>query len=240
MRWHEGHRPVSAALLCALMIGGALAKGSDEPAAFSLPAATETSTRSADAMSHREHVRLLNADRYSLVTEIERQRSADRMETSNALTIYPGLRWQSGFIHQLELRLGVEREHERGNSPASHSTGEDVGVRVRRNLETGHPKLGAFVRALVGQKRSSATRREFAYVEPALTWAVANVELYSGYRMTRTLNDRREDNRDQLRVGIGKALNEQFELEWRASRAWASGSRVNLSDAVEVELTWIF
>lgn len=215
-----------------LSLARSLLSGSLFPIAFAALSALVTP-------AHADTRDWLQRGRPAVVTEIEREKSADGNEIGNGLTLYPGLRWDSGLINQLELRIAYEREREREDEGPIRSLGRDYAVRVRSNFPV-QGALNGFVRVLAGYKREREQRYPFGYVEGALTYPVHRVELYSGYRFVRALDSTPGRDFDQLRMGAGYELNAAQELEFRVARGWDRASRARRSDAMEVEFTQKF
>lgn len=175
----------------------------------------------------------------TLVLELERESRADEPARSHGLTVYPGLRWREGWINQLEIRASLAHETEREGATAQRSIERDYAVRVRKNIDLGGP-LGGLVRALVGQKRQQDQRFPFGYGELALTYPIGAVELYSGYRWVRALDNTPGQDFNQLRIGAGYEIDVHQEIEFRVARAWNRDDGLRRGQGAEIEYTYKF
>jgi hypothetical protein len=78
----------------------------------------------------------------------------------------------------------------------------------------------------------------YGYVEPALTYEIGPVTLYSGYRIVRAFSGGQVNDYDLLRFGPGWEINDHHEVELRYARAWDAVTRAKRSEAVEIEYTY--
>ena len=172
-----------------------------------------------------------------MVYELEHERGANNSSRSNAVTVYPGIRWKEGWINQAELMLTHEHEVEYADGDVERANNQKFAVRVKKNVQfTEH--FGGFFRTLVGHKFKTEGSYNYGYVEPALTYEIGPVTLYSGYRIVRAFSGGHTNDYDLLRLGPGWEIDEHHEVELRYARAWDSVTRAKRSDAVEIEYTY--
>ena len=172
-----------------------------------------------------------------MVYELEHERAANQGGRSNALTVYPGIRWKEGWINQAELMLTHEHEVEYADGDVERANNQKFAVRVKKNVQfTEH--FGGFFRTLVGHKFQAQGSYNYGYVEPALTYEIGPVTFYSGYRVIRAFSNGHVNDYDLLRFGPGWEINEHHEVEFRYARAWDAVTREKRSEAVEIEYTY--
>jgi hypothetical protein len=172
-----------------------------------------------------------------VVYELEHERVANQGGRANALTLYPGIRWKEGWINQAELMFTHEHEVEYEDGDVERAHNQKFAVRVKKNVQfTEH--FGGFFRTLVGHKFKTVGSYNYGYVEPALTYEIGPVTLYSGYRVIRAFSNGHVNDYDLLRFGPGWEINKHHEVELRYSRAWDAVTRAKRSEAVEIEYTY--
>ncbi|MGB4347537.1 MAG: hypothetical protein WBJ21_14200 [Burkholderiaceae bacterium] len=171
-----------------------------------------------------------------IVSEFEQERAADHSGRSNSITLYPGIRWQEGWINQAEFMLTREREAE---SDGTHTYANDFGFRLRKNVHFTED-FGGFVRGLIGRKSQSDSAYSYAYMEAALTYDTEPVQWYAGFRFIRAIDGSSGHDVNRLRLGPGWDINEHHEVEMRWARGWDAVTKAHLSDSVEIEYTYKF
>jgi hypothetical protein len=172
--------------------------------------------------------------------EFEREKAADGLSRSDAMTLFPGIVWEDGWITRAELLLMREREVDSSGGTSERSYEYAYGLRLRKDVHF-TDNFGGFLRTLIGRKGDKDISYNYGYIEPALTLDLnESIEMYTGYRFIRSLDQQLGQDADQLRLGPGWDIDEHHGVDLRWSRTWNSQTRARLSDAVEVEYSYRF
>ncbi len=172
--------------------------------------------------------------------ELEHEKGVDGSSRANSMTLFPGIVWKEGWITRAELLLMREHEVETNGGATERSEEYAYGLRLRKDVHFTE-NFGGFLRALVGRKGNKDFSYNYGYIEPALKWEFKEgIELYSGYRLIRSLGNASGQDKNQLRMGPGWDFDDHHGVDLRWSRTWDAHTRARLSDSVEVEYTYRF
>ena len=172
-----------------------------------------------------------------MVYEFEHERAANQGGHSNSMTLYPGIRWKEGWINQAELMLTHEHETQHTNGDTERTNNQTFAVRIKKNVHFTE-NFGGFFRTLVGHKFKTEGAYNYGYIEPALTYEMEPVSLYTGYRFVRAFEGGRSNDYNLWRIGPGWDINEHHEVELRYARAWDVVTHEKRSESVEIEYTY--
>ena len=175
----------------------------------------------------------------SLGLEFEHQKMALGAGHSNSLTLVPGLSFEEGFIHKVELMLEGERENniEDGVNEKVHV--KKLALRLRKNFEL-DDAWALFVRGLVGRELTSVENFNYAYVDTGIRFERGAFGFMAGLRFQRTLDGTAGHDMNKFRFGPSYDFDAHHEIEFRFVRAWNVQTRQRDSDALIAEYTYKF
>jgi hypothetical protein len=175
----------------------------------------------------------------SLGLEFEHQRMALGAGHSNSLTLVPGLSFEEGFIHKVDVMIEGERENniEDGVNEKVHV--KKLALRLRKNFEL-DDTWALFVRGLVGRELTTVENFNYAYVDTGIRFERGTFGFMAGLRFQRTLDGTPGHALNKFRLGPSFDIGEHHELEFRWVRAWNADTHARESDATIVEYTYKF
>jgi len=175
----------------------------------------------------------------SLGLEFEHQKMALGAGHSNSLTLVPGLSFEEGFIHKVDLLIEGERENniEDGVNEKVHV--KKLALRLRKNFEL-DDTWALFVRGLVGRELTTVENFNYAYVDTGIRFERGAFGFMAGLRFQRTLDGTAGNDMNKLRFGPSYDFDAHHEIEFRFVRAWNVQTRKRDSDALIAEYTYKF
>ena len=104
-----------------------------------------------------------------IAIEFEHEEAPDHSEIANSVTLIPGIRWNNGFINQVELLVQAEREKEKEDGIWHRESGRKNAIRFRKDFRL-TDNLKAITRALFGRALNEGVVYSYAYFEHALKY----------------------------------------------------------------------
>ena len=175
----------------------------------------------------------------SLGLEFEHQKMAFGAGHANSLTLVPGLSFEDGFIHKVDVLIEGERENniEDGVNEKVHV--KKLALRLRKNFELDET-WALFVRGLVGRELSTVENFNYTYVDTGIHFERGAFGFMAGLRFQRTLDGTAGHDMNKFRFGPSYDFDAHHEIEFRFVRAWNVQTRKRDSDALIAEYTYKF
>ena len=175
----------------------------------------------------------------SLGLEFEHQKMAFGAGHANSLTLVPGLSFEDGFIHKVDVLIEGERENniEDGVNEKVHV--KKLALRLRKNFELDET-WALFVRGLVGRELSTFENFNYTYVDTGIHFERGAFGFMAGLRFQRTLDGTAGHDMNKFRFGPSYDFDAHHEIEFRFVRAWNVQTRKRDSDALIAEYTYKF
>lgn len=175
----------------------------------------------------------------SLGLEFEHQKMAFGAGHSNSLTLVPGLSFEDGFIHKVDILIEGERENtiEDGVNEKTHV--KKLALRLKKNFELDET-WALFVRGLVGRELTTAENFNYTYVDTGIHYEYGAFGFMAGLRFQRTLDGTAGHDMNKFRFGPSYDFDAHHEIEFRFVRAWNVQTRKRDSDALIAEYTYKF
>ena len=175
----------------------------------------------------------------SLGLEFEHQKMAFGAGHANSLTLVPGLSFEDGFIHKVDVLIEGERENniEDGVNEKVHV--KKLALRLRKNFELDET-WALFVRGLVGRELSTVENFNYTYVDTGIHFERGAFGFMAGLRFQRALDGTAGHDMNKFRVGPSYDFDAHHEIEFRFVRAWNVQTRKRDSDALIAEYTYKF
>ena len=175
----------------------------------------------------------------SLGLEFEHQKMAFGAGHANSLTVVPGLSFEDGFIHKVDVLIEGERENniEDGVNEKVHV--KKLALRLRKNIELDET-WALFVRGLVGRELSTLENFNYTYVDTGIHFERGAFGFMAGLRFQRTLDGTAGHDMNKFRFGPSYDFDAHHEIEFRFVRAWNVQTRKRDSDALIAEYTYKF
>ena len=175
----------------------------------------------------------------SLGLEFEHQKMAFGAGHANSLTLVPGLSFEDGFIHKVDVLIEGERENniEDGVNEKVHV--KKLALRLRKNFELDET-WALFVRGLVGRELSTFENFNYSYVDTGIHYEYGAFGFMAGLRFQRTLDGTAGHDMNKFRFGPSYDFDAHHEIEFRFVRAWNVQTRKRDSDALIAEYTYKF
>tara|TARA_S200000501_G_scaffold374461_1_gene424058 strand:- start:891 stop:1529 length:639 start_codon:yes stop_codon:yes gene_type:complete len=184
----------------------------------------------------------LRGGRPQLNFEFEKEKDSLDSSDGNSIAVYPGIRWEKGYINILELRYSYEREIENSNKLVVYENNKDFGIRIKKNFSISE-NFGGFFRVLVGRQVNQSISYNFGYIEPAFTYninAFKNIkpfEFYVGYRIIKSIDGTKNRDYDLFRLGPGWEINDKLDVEFRYTNGFDNLNKQKIKQSVELEIT---
>ena len=175
----------------------------------------------------------------SLGLEFEHQKMAFGAGHANSLTLVPGLNFENGFIHKVDILIEGERENniEDGVNEKVHV--KKLALRLRKNFELDET-WALFVRGLVGRELTTFENFNYTYVDTGIHFERGAFGFMAGLRFQRTLDGTAGHDMNKFRFGPSYDFDAHHEIEFRFVRAWNVQTRKRDSDALIAEYTYKF
>ena len=175
----------------------------------------------------------------SLGLEFEHQKMAFGAGHANSLTLVPGLSFEDGFIHKVDVLIEGERENniEDGVNEKVHV--KKLALRLRKNFELDET-WALFVRGLVGRELTTFENFNYTYVDTGIHFERGAFGFMAGLRFQRTLDGTAGHDMNKFRFGPSYDFDAHHEIEFRFVRAWNVQTRKRDSDALIAEYTYKF
>lgn len=175
----------------------------------------------------------------SLGLEFEHQKMAFGAGHSNSLTLVPGLSFEDGFIHKVDILIEGERENtiEDGVNEKTHV--KKLALRLKKNFELDET-WALFVRGLVGRELTTAENFNYTYIDTGIHFERGAFGFMAGLRFQRTLDGTAGHDMNKFRFGPSYDFDAHHEIEFRFVRAWNVQTRKRDSDALIAEYTYKF
>ena len=175
----------------------------------------------------------------SLGLEFEHQKMAFGAGHANSLTLVPGLSFEDGFIHKVDVLIEGERENniEDGVNEKVHV--KKLALRLRKNFELDET-WALFVRGLVGRELTTFENFNYTYVDTGIHFVRGAFGFMAGLRFQRTLDGTAGHDMNKFRFGPSYDFDAHHEIEFRFVRAWNVQTRKRDSDALIAEYTYKF
>ena len=175
----------------------------------------------------------------SLGLEFEHQKMAFGAGHANSLTLVPGLSFEDGFIHKVDVLIEGERENniEDGVNEKVHV--KKLALRLRKNFELDET-WALFVRGLVGRELTTFENFNYTYVDTGIHFERGAFGFMAGLRFQRTLDGTAGHDMNKFRFGPSYDFDAHLEIEFRFVRAWNVQTRKRDSDALIAEYTYKF
>ena len=175
----------------------------------------------------------------SLGLEFEHQKMAFGAGHANSLTLVPGLSFEDGFIHKVDILIEGERENtiEDGVNEKTHV--KKLALRLKKNFELDET-WALFVRGLVGRELTTAENFNYTYVDTGIHYEYGAFGFMAGLRFQRTLDGTAGHDMNKFRFGPSYDFDAHHEIEFRFVRAWNVQTRKRDSDALIAEYTYKF
>ncbi len=175
----------------------------------------------------------------SLGLEFEHQKMAFGAGHANSLTLVPGLRFEEGFIHKVDVLLEGERENNIQDGVNEKVHVKKLALRVRKNFEL-DDTWALFVRGLVGRELTTVENFNYTYVDTGIHFESGAFGFMAGLRFQRTLDGTSGHDMNKFRLGPSYDFDAHHEIEFRFVRAWNVQTRKRDSDALIAEYTYKF
>lgn len=169
-----------------------------------------------------------------IAIEFEHEEAPDHSEIANSVTLIPGIRWNNGFINQVELLVQAEREKEKENGVWHKESGRKVAIRFRKDFQF-TDNLRATARVLLGRALNESDDYTYAYFEPALKYKFRYFDFTVGVRTVRAIDGSDGHDSNKVRLGPSFEINKHNEIEFRWVRSWEANSGKHESDAYIIE-----
>ena len=175
----------------------------------------------------------------SLGLEFEHQKMAFGAGHANSLTLVPGLSFEEGFIHKVELMLEGERENNIQDGINEKVHVKKLALRLRKNFEL-DDTWALFVRGLVGRELTTVENFNYTYIDTGIHYENGPFGFMAGLRFQRTLDGTAGHDMNKFRFGPSYDFDAHHEIEFRFVRAWNVQTRKRDSDALIAEYTYKF
>lgn len=169
-----------------------------------------------------------------IAIEFEHEEAPDHSEIANSVTLIPGIRWNKGFINQIELLVQAEREKEKEDGVWHRESSRKVAIRIRKDFPL-TDNLRATARALLGRALTEANDYTYVYFEPALKYKLRYFDFTVGVRAVRAIDGSDGHDSNKIRLGPSFDINKNNEIEFRWVRSWEAYSGKHESDTYIVE-----
>lgn len=174
-----------------------------------------------------------------IAIEFEHEEAPDHSEIANSVTLIPGIRWNKGFINQVELLVQAEREKEKEDGVWHRESGRKIAIRFRKDFQL-TDKLKATTRVLFGRALNEGDDYTYAYFEPALKYKLRYFDFTVGVRTVRAIDGADGHDSNKIRLGPSFDINQHNEIEFRWVRSWDARSGKHESDAYIMEYIYKF
>lgn len=169
-----------------------------------------------------------------IAIEFEHEEAPDHSEIANSVTLIPGIRWNKGFINQIELLVQAEREKEKEDGVWHRESSRKVALRIRKDFPL-TDNLRATARALLGRALTETNDYTYVYFEPALKYKFQYFDFTVGVRAVRAIDGSDGHDSNKIRLGPSFDINKNNEIEFRWVRSWEAYSGKHESDTYIVE-----
>lgn len=169
-----------------------------------------------------------------IAIEFEHEEAPDHTEVANSVTLIPGIRWNNGFINQIELLVQTEREKEKEDGVWHTASGRKIAIRLRKDFQL-TDNLRATARTLFGRAFNEGDNYTYAYFEPALKYKFRHFDFTVGVRAVRAIDGSDGHDANKIRLGPSFDINKHNEIEFRWVRSWEAHSGKHESDAYIIE-----
>jgi hypothetical protein len=174
-----------------------------------------------------------------IAIEFEHEEAPDHSEIANSVTLIPGIRWNNGFINQVELLVQAEREREKEDGVWHRESGRKIAIRFRKDFQL-TDNLKATTRALFGRALNEGDDYTYAYFEPAFKYKFRYFDFTVGLRAVRAIDGSDGHDSNKVRLGPSFDINKYNEIEFRWVRSWEAHSGKHESDAYIMEYIYKF
>ena len=175
----------------------------------------------------------------SLGLEFEHQKMALGAGHANSLTLVPGLSFEQGFIHKVEVMIEGERENNIQDGVNEKVHVKKLALRLRKNFEI-DDTWALFVRGLVGRELTTVENFNYSYIDTGIHFEHGAFGFMAGLRFQRTLDGTPGHDMNKFRFGPSYDFDAHHEIEFRFVRAWNVQTRQRDSDALIAEYTYKF
>ena len=175
----------------------------------------------------------------SLGLEFEHQKMAFGAGHANSLTLVPGLSFEDGFIHKVDVLIEGERENEIEDGVNEKTHVKKLALRLKKNFEL-DDSWALFVRGLVGREWNTLENFNYSYVDTGIHYENGAFGFMAGLRFQRTLDGTAGHDMNKFRFGPSYDFDAHHEIEFRFVRAWNVQTSKRDSDALIAEYTYKF
>ena len=122
----------------------------------------------------------------SLGLEFEHQKMAFGAGHANSLTLVPGLSFEDGFIHKVDVLIEGERENEIEDGVNEKTHVKKLALRLKKNFEL-DDSWALFVRGLVGREWNTLENFNYTYVDTGIHYEHGAFGFMAGLRFQRKI-----------------------------------------------------